>query len=202
MTEKIIMTSEDIRRSLARISHEIIERNKNSEDMIIIGLRTRGYPLAKRLAANMEKFEGIVVPVGALDIGPYRDDLAVHPSHTQLTHIPVNIEDKAVILVDDVLFTGRSTRAAMDALIDMGRPKSIQLAVLIDRGHRELPIRADYVGRNIPSSREEEVQVRTTETDGTDEVIITRHSETGVLSTNPSPSSGLKTHQDERERIG
>ena len=192
MTEKNIMTSEDIRRSLARIAHEIIERNKNTEDMIIIGLRTRGYPLAKRLAANMEKFEGIVVPVGALDIGPYRDDLAVHPSHTHLTQIPVNIEDKSVILVDDVLFTGRSTRAAMDALIDMGRPKSIQLAVLIDRGHRELPIRADYVGRNIPSSREEEVQVRTAETDGIDEVIITRHNGTGVV--HPVPG--------ERERIG
>lgn len=192
MTEKIIMTSEDIRRSLARISHEIIERNKNTEDIIIIGLRTRGYPLAKRLAANIEKFEGIAVPVGALDIGPYRDDLAVHPSPTHLTHIPVNVEDKSVILVDDVLYTGRSTRAAMDALIDMGRPRSIQLAVLVDRGHRELPIRADYVGRNIPSSRDEEVQVRTAETDGIDEVIIIR----------PNGSSVIRQIQDERERIG
>ncbi len=192
MTEKIIMTSEDIRRSLARISHEIIERNKNTEDMIIIGLRTRGYPLAKRLAANMEKFEGIVVPVGVLDIGPYRDDLSVHPSLTHLTHIPVNVEGKSVILVDDVLYTGRSTRAAMDALIDMGRPRSIQLAVLVDRGHRELPIRADYVGRNIPSSRDEEVQVRTAETDGIDEVIITR----------PNGSNIIRQVQDERERIG
>ena len=172
MTEKIIMTAEDIRRSLARISHEIIERNKNSEDLIIIGLRTRGYPLAKRLAANMEKFEGIVVPVGALDIGPYRDDLAVHPSHTHLTHIPVNIEDKSVILVDDVLFTGRSTRAAMDALIDMGRPKSIQLAVLIDRGHRELPIEAQYVGRKIPTSSREIIEVKYQEIDGVEKVLL------------------------------
>ncbi|MDO8716078.1 MAG: bifunctional pyr operon transcriptional regulator/uracil phosphoribosyltransferase PyrR [Dehalococcoidales bacterium] len=185
MTEKIIMTSEDVRRSLARISHEIIERNKTTRDMVLIGLRTRGVPLAKRLAANMEKFEGALIPVGALDIGPYRDDLADQPGESagkdhlksQLTHIPVNVEGKLVILVDDVLFTGRSTRAAMDALIDMGRPKSIQLAVLVDRGHRELPIRPDYVGRNIPSSRDEEVNVRMVETDGVDEVAISKYDE-------------------------
>lgn len=180
MTEKIIMTSEDVRRSLARIAHEIIERNKTTEDMVLIGLRTRGVPLAKRLAANMEKFEGLVVPVGALDIGPYRDDLASHSSpylNPQPTQIPVNVESKSVILVDDVLFTGRSTRAAMDALIDMGRPKSVQLAVLVDRGHRELPIRPDYVGRNIPSSLDEEVQVRMVETDGVDEVVIIKYDE-------------------------
>ncbi len=188
MTEKIIMTSEDIRRSLARISHEIIERNKSAEDMILIGLLTRGFPLAKRLAANLEKFEGIIVPVGALDIGPYRDDLAVHPSPTHFSEIHVNVEGKSVILVDDVLYTGRSTRAAMDALIDMGRPKSIQLAVLVDRGHRELPIRADYVGRNIPSAREEEVHVRIAETDGIDEVIISRPN-----------GAAIRQAQDERE---
>jgi len=176
MTEKIIMTSEDIRRSLARISHEIIERNKTTRDMVLIGLRTRGVPLAKRLAANMEKFEGALIPVGSLDIGPYRDDTTEH-NHlkSQLTQIPVNVEDKLVILVDDVLFTGRSIRAAMDALIDMGRPKSIQLAVLVDRGHRELPIRPDYVGRNIPSSLDEEVQVKMAETDDVDEVIINKN---------------------------
>ncbi len=179
MTEKIIMTSEDVRRSLARISHEIIERNKTTEEMVLIGLRTRGVPLAKRLAANMEKFEGLVIPVGALDIGPYRDDLANHNNHlkSRLTQIPVNVEGKSVVLIDDVLFTGRSTRAAMDALIDMGRPKSIQLAVLVDRGHRELPIRPDYVGRNIPSSLDEEVQLRMVETDGVDEVVIIKHNE-------------------------
>ena len=188
MTEKIIMTSEDIRRSLARISHEIIERNKTTRDMVLIGLRTRGVPLAKRLAANMEKLEGAIIPVGALDIGPYRDDLTDHPSprwesmgkdhlKSQLTQIPVNVEGKLVILIDDVLFTGRSTRAAMDALIDMGRPKSIQLAVLVDRGHRELPIRPDYVGRNIPSSLNEEVQVKMVEIDGVDEVVISKYDE-------------------------
>lgn len=185
MTEKIIMTSEDIRRSLARISHEIIEHNKTTRDMVLIGLRTRGVPLAKRLAANMEKFEGVLIPVGALDIGPYRDDLADHPGESigkdhlksQLTQIPVNVEGKFVILIDDVLFTGRSTRAAMDALIDMGRPKSIQLAVLVDRGHRELPIRPDYVGRNIPSSLDEEIQVKMVETDGVDEVVISKNGE-------------------------
>ena len=184
MTEKIIMTSEDIRRSLARISHEIIERNKTTRDMVLIGLRTRGVPLAKRLAANLEKLEGSLIPVGALDIGPYRDDLTDHPSpenmgndhlKSRLTQIPVNVEGKLVILIDDVLFTGRSTRAAMDALIDMGRPKSIQLAVLVDRGHRELPIRPDYVGRNIPSSLDEEVQVKMAETDGVDEVVINKN---------------------------
>lgn len=210
MAEKIIMTSEDIRRSLARISHEIIERNKETEDMIIIGLRTRGFPLAKRLAANMEKFEGIKVPVGALDIVPYRDDLTSDPSPTQLTEIPVNVEDKSVVLVDDVLYTGRSTRAAMDALIDMGRPRSIQLAVLVDRGHRELPIRADYVGRNIPSSREEQVQVRTAETDGIDEVVIIRAAEVNGTSAGPvRVPKGNHAHsepetqgQGEKERVG
>ncbi|MBI2852109.1 MAG: bifunctional pyr operon transcriptional regulator/uracil phosphoribosyltransferase PyrR [Chloroflexi bacterium] len=176
MSEKIIMTSEDIRRSLARITHEIIERNKTTESMVLIGMRTRGVPLAQRLAANMQRFEGFAVPVGALDIGPYRDDIPNQkmPQNSPHTEIPVNIEDQAVILVDDVLYTGRSTRAAMDALIDLGRPKSVQLAVLVDRGHRELPIRPDYVGRNIPSSRDEQIRVRLVEVDGTDEVVIIR----------------------------
>lgn len=190
MTGKTIMTSEDVRRSLARIAHEILERNKDTADMIIVGLHTRGFPLAKRLAAQIEKFEGIVIPVGALDIGPYRDDLALPFSPSRLNEITVSVEDKSVILVDDVLYTGRSIRAAMDALIDMGRPRSIQLAVLIDRGHRELPIRADYVGRNIPSSREEQVQVRTSETDGTDEVVIIRANDNN----SPSASSEVGPH--------
>lgn len=182
MGEKIIMTSEDIRRSLARITHEIIERNKTAESMVLIGMRTRGVPLAKRLAANIAKFEGFAVPVGALDIRPYRDDIQNQepPRNSPNTDIPVNIENYAVILVDDVLYTGRSTRAAMDALVDLGRPKSIQLAVLIDRGHRELPIRPDYVGRNIPSSRDEQVQVRLVEVDGVDEVVIAREEENTV----------------------
>ncbi len=188
MPKKIIMNPEDIRRTLARIAHETIERNRAIDHLILVGMRTRGVPLAKRLAANIEDFEGLKIPVGALDITPYRDDLAslnIQPL-VKSTDIPVNIDGKSVILVDDVLYTGRSTRAAMDALIDLGRPQSIQLAVLVDRGHRELPIRADYVGKNIPSSRDEEIQVRLVETDGIDEVIIIS------VANNKSPRSELR----------
>ena len=179
MAKKIVMTPEDIRRSVARIAHEIMERNKTTGHLVLVGMHTRGVPLAKRLAANMEGFEGSKIPVGALDISLYRDDLSsLNPQPTvQRTDIPVNIDDKSVVLVDDVLYTGRSTRAAMDALVDLGRPRSIQLAVLIDRGHRELPIRADYVGKNIPSSRHEEIQVQLLETDGTDGVVIVKNSQ-------------------------
>ncbi len=179
MTEKIVMTPDDIRRSLARIAHELIERNKTTEHLVLVGMRTRGVPLAKRLAANMEAPESSKIPVGALDISLYRDDLSsLNPQPiVQHTDIPVSIDGKSVILVDDVLYTGRSTRAAMDALIDRGRPRSIQLAVLVDRGHRELPIRADYVGKNIPSARDEEIQVRLVETDGIDGVVIIKDSQ-------------------------
>ena len=174
MTEKVIMTREDIRRSLARIAHEIIERNRTLETVVLVGMRTRGVPLAHRLADNIERFEGVKVPVGALDISFYRDDLSLgdRQARIQGTDMPVDILDRSIVLVDDVLYTGRSTRAAMDALIDLGRPQTIQLAVLIDRGHRELPIRPDYVGKNIPSSRDEEIQVRLVESDGTEEVVI------------------------------
>ena len=174
MSKKILMTPEDIRRTLARIAHETIERNNAIEQLVLVGMRTRGVPLAKRLATNMEDFAGLKIPVGALDITPYRDDLAslnVRPL-VKHTDIPVNINGKSIILVDDVLYTGRSTRAAMDALTDLERPQSIQLAVLIDRGHRELPIRADYVGKNIPSSRCEKIQIQLEETDGIDDVAI------------------------------
>ena len=176
MSKKIILTAEDIRRVLVRIAHEIIERNKATEHLILVGIHTRGVPLAKRLATNIEDFNESKIPVvvGALDISLHRDDLSllnqqpvVHP-----TNIPIDINGKTIILVDDVLYTGRSVRAAMDALINLGRPQSIELAVLIDRGHRELPIRADYVGKNIPSSRHEEIQVQLEEIDGTDEVAI------------------------------
>ena len=174
MFSKILMTPEDIRRTLARIAHETVERNKAIEHLILVGMRTRGVPLAKRLATNIEDFEGLRIPVGALDITPYRDDLASlnRQPLVKRTDIPVNIDGKSIVLVDDVLYTGRSIRAAMDALTDLGRPGSIQLAVLIDRGHRELPIRADYVGKNIPSSRDEEIKFRLVETDGIDEVTI------------------------------
>jgi pyrimidine operon attenuation protein/uracil phosphoribosyltransferase len=174
MPDKIVMTAEDIRRTLARIAHEIIERNKGTSELILVGLRTRGVPLAKRLADSIEKYEKSKLNVGALDFSLYRDDLnsAEANNAVQRTDIPSDINDRPVVLVDDVLYTGRSIRAAMDALIDLGRPRSIQLAVLIDRGHREMPIRADYVGKNIPSARHEDIQVRLVETDGRDEVAI------------------------------
>lgn len=171
---KIVMTAEDIRRTLARIAHEIIERNKVTDHLLLVGMHTRGVPLARRLAAEISGFEDSKLLVGALDFSLYRDDL--NPSEArsavQRTDIPSDINGKTVILVDDVLYTGRSIRAAMDALIDLGRPRSIQLAVLVDRGHREMPIRADYVGKNIPSARHEDIQVHLVETDGTDEVAI------------------------------
>jgi pyrimidine operon attenuation protein/uracil phosphoribosyltransferase len=174
MPRKVIMTQDDIRRTLARIAHEIIERNKVIEQVMLVGMHTRGVPIAKRLAANIEDFAKLKIPVGALDISLYRDDLSsleLQPK-VKSTDIPVSVDGKSIVLVDDVLYTGRSIRAAMDALIDLGRPRSIQLAVLIDRGHRELPIRADYVGKNMPSSRHEEIQVKLKESDGVDEVAI------------------------------
>jgi pyrimidine operon attenuation protein/uracil phosphoribosyltransferase len=173
--EKVLLTPSEMRRVLARIAHEIVERNKGAEGVILVGMRTRGVPLAKRISAIVEGFEGIPIPVGALDIGLYRDDISpseLKSPNQSCTDIPAGITDKRVILVDDVLYTGRSIRAAMDALVDLGRPKSIQLAVLIDRGHRELPIRADYVGKNIPSSKDEEIQVQLEEVDGVDGVVI------------------------------
>jgi len=174
MSKKIIMTQDDIKRTLARIAHEIIERNKVIENLILVGIHTRGVPLSKRLAANIEDFAGVKIPVGTLDISLYRDDLSsleLQPT-VKNTDIPVSVDGKSIVLVDDVLYTGRSIRAAMDALTDLGRPHLIQLAVLIDRGHRELPIRADYVGKNMPSSRHEEIKVQLKESDGTDEVAI------------------------------
>ena len=174
MSKKIIMPPEDIRRTLARIAHEITERNKIMDHLILVGLHTRGVPLAKRLAADIENFEKAHVPVCSLDFSLYRDDLAAMEGLPAIQHpdIPTDIDDKSIVLVDDVLYTGRSIRAAMDALIDLGRPRSIQLAVLVDRGHREMPIRADYIGKNMPSAKHEEIQVRLIETDGIDEVAI------------------------------
>lgn len=174
MPNKVIMTEADIRRTLTRITHEVIERNPSTQDLILVGIFTRGVPLSRRIAANIESCAGNQVPVGALDISLYRDDLSeigLKPV-VKMTDIPADIDGKSIVLVDDVLYTGRSIRAAMDALIDMGRPRLIQLAVLVDRGHRELPIRADYVGKNIPSSRYEEIQVSLVETDGVDKVAI------------------------------
>ena len=174
MAERQIMTQEDMRRALTRVAHEILERNRGTQDLVIVGIYTRGVLLANRVAGNIAEFEGSKVPVAALDINLYRDDLqdrdrpVVRP-----TNIPVGIHDKKVVLVDDVLYTGRTIRAAMDALNDFGRPKQVQLAILLDRGHRELPIRPDYVGQNIPTAADEQVRVRLVETDGVDEVAIT-----------------------------
>ena len=187
---KIVMTPEEIRRTLARIAHEIIEQNKRVEKLVLVGMHTRGVPLARRLATFVRLFEGLEIPVGALDISPYRDDLSsIDPAPViKNTDIPVGVEGRPVVLVDDVLYTGRSIRAAMDALTDLGRPQSIQLAVLIDRGHREMPIRADYVGRNIPSSRHEEIAVHLVETDGVDEVAI-------VANGRPARAGGRSDHE-------
>ncbi|MDD5509804.1 MAG: bifunctional pyr operon transcriptional regulator/uracil phosphoribosyltransferase PyrR [Dehalococcoidales bacterium] len=175
MSRKILMTAEDIKRTLVRIAHEIIERNMTLEDLVLVGIRTRGVPIAQRLASLIAKFSGLKPPVSALDIDPYRDDILpteIKPLAQRVDTV-VSIDGKSIVLVDDVLYTGRSVRAAMDALIDLGRPRQVQLATLIDRGHREMPIRADYTGKNIPSSRDEEVKVRLEETDGADEVTIT-----------------------------
>ena len=172
----IVMDSDRVGRSLTRIAHEILERNRRVEDLALVGIRARGVPLAHRLAAHLKTFGGVDVPTGSLDITLYRDDLGRHAVGPQpvirRTEIPFSIDDRRILLVDDVLYTGRTIRAALDALIDFGRPREIQLVVLIDRGHRELPIRADYVGRNLPTSRQQSVQVRLAEIDGRDEVEL------------------------------
>jgi pyrimidine operon attenuation protein/uracil phosphoribosyltransferase len=172
--KKIVMDTEGIDRSLTRIAYEILEKNKGVEDLCIIGIRTGGVYLANRLKKKISRIEGVDVPIGILDITLYRDDLRMSNRKPRIekTDIPFSLDDKKVVLVDDVLFTGRTIRAAMDALIDFGRPRLIQLAVLIDRGHRELPIRADFVGKNLPSSLWESVVVKLMEKNGTDEVII------------------------------
>jgi len=169
-----LMDEENIRRVLYRLSHEITEHNSGTADLILVGIRTRGVPLANRLAQLIEEHEGVAVPVGTLDITFYRDDLSLLSPQPILhrTEIPEKLSGKKVILVDDVLYTGRTVRAALDALMDLGRPAVIQLAVLIDRGHRELPIRADYVGKNVPTSKRESVQAKLKEIDGADEVVI------------------------------
>lgn len=175
LVEKTVLMDESaIRRALTRISHEILEKNKGMDDIVLVGIRTRGVPIAERIAKEIEGIEGKRPPVGVLDITLYRDDLSTlsYQPIIHETELPVDITGKDVILVDDVLYTGRTIRAALDALIDMGRPTTIQLAVLIDRGHRELPIRADYVGKNIPTSRNELVEVRLPEYDGETGVFL------------------------------
>lgn len=169
-----IMDESGITRAITRISHEIIEKNKGVEDVVIIGIQRRGVPLAKRLAQKIKEVEGKTVPVGILDITFYRDDLSMLSEHPVIngTEINFSITDKKIVLVDDVLYTGRTVRAAIDAIMDIGRPKMIQLAILVDRGHRELPIRADYVGKNVPTSRNEVVCVKLVEIDKVNKVTI------------------------------
>jgi pyrimidine operon attenuation protein/uracil phosphoribosyltransferase len=171
-----VMDAERMARSLTRIAHEVVERNRGVADLALIGIRQRGVPLAHRLAAEIKTITGTEVPTGALDITLYRDDLRHHAAGPQpvirTTDVPFSIDDRVILLVDDVLYTGRTIRSAFDALIDFGRPRAIQLVALIDRGHRELPIKADYVGRNIPTSRQQSVQVRLSEIDGRDEVEV------------------------------
>ena len=170
----VLMDKDAIRRALTRISHEIVERNKGTESIVLIGIRSRGIPLAERIAAAIEKIEGTKPAIGILDITLYRDDLSTlsYQPVVRETEIPVDITGKTIVLVDDVLYTGRTIRAALDALIDMGRPKVIQLAVLIDRGHRELPIRADFVGKNVPTSSKEEIRVMLEEHDADEKVVL------------------------------
>ena len=198
MSDRLLLNGPDVTRALARVAHEILERNHGADGLVLVGVRTRGVPLAGRLQRAIQTYEQTVVPVGSLDVESYRDDrqdsvfhgvnaagyaggrasrtaVAEHiETRRAANRLPFSITDKNVVLVDDVLYTGRTIRAAMDAVIDLGRPRSIQLAVLVDRGHRELPIRPDYVGKNIPSSRNELVQVRLVETDGVDAVSIVR----------------------------
>ena len=164
----ILLDSEGIRRALTRIAHEIVEKNKGTDNVVVVGIRTRGVPLAERLADLIEEIEDRRPPVGSLDITLYRDDLSTlsYQPVVRSTELPSDITGKTIVLVDDVLYTGRTIRAALDAVIDMGRPKAIQLAVLVDRGHRELPIRADFVGKNVPTSSHETVSVQLTESDG------------------------------------
>ncbi|MFZ4438267.1 MAG: bifunctional pyr operon transcriptional regulator/uracil phosphoribosyltransferase PyrR [Syntrophales bacterium] len=172
--KKVVMDAEGIDRSLTRIAYEILEKNKGVRELVLVGIQTRGVFLAERLCRKISGIEGKKIPLGVLDITLYRDDLQTSHRAPRLgkTDIPFSLDGKKVVLIDDVLFTGRTIRAAMDCLIDFGRPKRIQLAVLIDRGHRELPIRADFVGKNLPSSLWEAVSVSLTEKDGMDEVVI------------------------------
>jgi pyrimidine operon attenuation protein/uracil phosphoribosyltransferase len=184
MSGRQIMTADEIRRVTIRLSHEIVEKQAGTEGLMLIGIQRRGVPLARRIAAAIEESEGVEIPVGALDITFYRDDLSMVAQQPVVkgTELPSGIDGRTIILVDDVLFTGRTIRAAMDALVDFGRPQAIRLAVLVDRGHRELPIRADHVGKNVPTSREEQVRVHLEEIDDADGVQIERPLEDGVES--------------------
>lgn len=188
---RAVLEAPDIARVLTRVAHEIVERAKGADDVVLLGIPTRGVALARRLAARLESIEGITIPVGALDITMYRDDLRLRPARAlERTEIPADgIDGKLVVLVDDVLFSGRTIRAALDALNDIGRPRAVQLAVLVDRGHRELPIRADYVGKNLPTSQREKVQVLLDEHDGRDAVLLGTRGDTAQAGPPGDPAS-------------
>ena len=176
--ERLLLTTDDMRRVLSRMAHEIVERNHGADDIMLVGLQRRGVPLAQRLAERIAEFEHVHVPSGALDINLYRDDLTSRPQPLVLpTQLPASVDGRVVVIVDDVFFTGRTVRAALNALMDLGRPKLVQLAVMVDRGHRELPIRADYVGKNVPTTGNEEIQVRVHEFDQVEEVVLIAHEE-------------------------
>ena len=173
-----VFEADDLKRAVTRIAHEIVERNHGADDVVLVGLYTRGVIVARRLADAIASFEGIEVPVGALDVSFYRDDIALRRvAPLGPTQLPGDVKDSVVVLCDDVLFTGRTVRAAMDAVVDFGRPRAVQLAVLVDRGHRELPIRADYVGKNLPTKWDEDVRVQFEELDGDDGIEIWEHVE-------------------------
>ncbi len=169
-----LLNSQSVERAITRITHEILEKNKGALNLAIIGLRTRGIYLAKRIALKIEEIEKVKVPIGVIDVTLYRDDIGISESHPRLqkTEIPFPVQDKTIVLVDDVLFTGRTIRAALDAIMDLGRPRFVRLAVLIDRGNRELPIQANFVGRELPTTKEELIQVQLMETDGIDRVVL------------------------------
>lgn len=177
MASTQVMDAADVRRALTRIAHEIIERNKGAQGVVLVGVLRRGLPLAERLASRISQIEGVDVPVGGLDIALYRDDYAVRTAPARSSHIEFDVTGKTVVVVDDVLYTGRSVHAAIKALMDLGRPAAVQLAVLVDRGHRELPVRADFVGKNLPTARAERINVRLCETDGDDAVEIAKQEE-------------------------
>lgn len=180
MTEQIsqVMDADDIRRALTRIAHEIIEKNRGAEKLGIVGVWRKGAPLAERLAKIISQIEGVRVPVGVLDVSLYRDDYMTRQPKVGKTDIPFEVTGRTIVLVEEVIYTGRTVRSAMDALMDMGRPAAIQLAVLVDRGHRELPIRPDYVGKNLPTSRKEKVDVQLAEMQGEDRVFIVKKKDT------------------------
>ncbi len=176
MTARQIMTADDVRRAVIRISHEVVEKHGGTDRLAIVGVQRRGVPLARRVAVAIEEHEGVRLPLGALDITFYRDDLSMvaHQPIVKGTDLPFDVNGLTIVIVDDVLYTGRTARAAMDALMDFGRPAAVRLAVLVDRGHRELPIRADHVGKNVPTSRDEVIHVHVSEFDGADDVVIDR----------------------------